>query len=264
MHAHEHVLAIGNVALDEGNVMLAVEIVDEAISGEISVLRRHFHTGSLPNKIFVGLAIVLQILDGDKAEAPFLRQLAKLGGAHHGAVFAHNLAAEADFLQARQAAEIDGGFGVAIALEHAVFLREQREHMPRATKILRLCFLVHTGACGDAAFFGRNTGGRGNVVDGNGERCFVVVGVGGDHLRQAEPLDVLGAHRHADQALGVGRHKIHVLGGRKFCSTDEIAFVFAIGIVGDENELAGAQIRQRFFDGIKGCHNESSLKAVFG
>ena len=142
MHAHEHVLAIGNVALDEGNVMLAVEIVDKTISGEIAVLRRHFHAGSLLNKIFVGLAIVLQILDGDEAEAPFLRQVGKLGGAHHGAVFAHDLTAEANFLQARQAAEIDGGFGVAIALEHAVFFASSGTYAPDG-EILRLCFLVH-------------------------------------------------------------------------------------------------------------------------
>ena len=92
----------------------------------------------------------------------------------------------------------------------------------------------------------------------------MVVGIGGDHLRQAELLNIFRAHRHADQALGVGRHEIHVLSGRKFCSTDEIAFVFAIGIVSDENELAGAQVGQCFFDGIKGCHNDLSLKAVFG
>ena len=137
VYAAEHVLSVADLALDEGDVMLAVELVDEAVSAEIAVFGRQAHRGDLLDQLFVAFAVALQILDGDEFYVVFFRQLKKLRRAHHGAVLAHDLAAQAALLETGQAAEIHRRFGVAVALQDAVFSGQQREHVPRTAKILR-------------------------------------------------------------------------------------------------------------------------------
>ena len=114
-----------------------------------------------------------------------------------------------------------------------------------------------------ATFYGGDAGGGVDVVDGNGERRFMVVCVVGNHLRQSQPDDVVVAHGHADQSLGSTRHEIDVLRGGKLSGTDEVALVFPIRIVCHQNALAVAQILQRLFDGvIFNCHRNDLLRWI--
>ena len=93
----------------------------------------------------------------------------------------------------------------------------------------------------------------------------MVVGIAGDHLRQGELGDVLVVHGHANEAFGVGRHEVDVLGRGKLARTDEVAFVFTIGIVGDEDDLAGAKVFKRLFNGVERMgHDVSSLSEAKG
>ena len=194
-------------------------------------------------------AVFLQVFDRDERQAPFFGLLGEFACAHHGAVVAHDFAAQAALLKAGEAAQIDGRFGVPIALEHAARFGEQGEHVPRAAEILRLGVGVDALHGRDRSLGSGNARGRVNVVDRYGEGRFVVVGVAGDHLRQGELGDVLVVHGHADEALGVGCHEVDVLGGGELRRANEVAFVFAFGVVGAHDESAGAQLIERVFDG---------------
>ena len=70
----------------------------------------------------------------------------------------------------------------------------------------------------------------------------MVVGIAGDHLRQGELGDVLVVHGHANEAFGVGCHEVDVLGGGELRRANEVAFAFALGVVGTHDEAAGAQL----------------------
>ena len=60
-----------------------------------------------------------ELLDGDDRDAVALAELEESGQAHHAAVLGDDLGDRADRLQPGEAHEVDGGLGVARALEHA-------------------------------------------------------------------------------------------------------------------------------------------------
>ena len=198
----------------------------------------------------MALAVGLQVLDGDEFQPPFSGHLLQLGGAHHGAVLPHDLAAQAHFLQAGQPHQVHGGLGVAVALQHAVVLGQQGEHVAGAAEVLGLGVGVHALHGGDGALGGRDAGGGVHMVDGDGEGGLMVVCVPGDHLGELELLDVLIGHGHTDEALAVGGHEVHVLGGGKLGGADEVALIFPVGIVGAEDHAALPQFFQGFLDGV--------------
>ena len=98
------------------------------------------------------------------------------------------------------------------------------------------------------------------MVNGNGERGFMVVGVVRNHLRQSQPDNVVMVHGHADQSLCGTCHEVDVFRGGKLSGTDEVALVFPIRIVCHQNALAVPQVLQSFFNGvICNCHRNDLL-----
>ena len=71
-----------------------------------------------------------------------------------------------------------------------------------------------------------------------------------NHLRQAQFIYVFLADRQADQALGIGEHKVDIFGCAELGSADKVAFVFPFGIVCNDDNLASLQCLDSFFDGI--------------
>ena len=76
-----------------------------------------------------------------------------------------------------------------------------------------------------------------HMVDRDRERGVVVVGVDLYHLLETETECNLLTHRCADQALGMGRHKVDVLGRGKLCRADEVVLVFAVRVINGEDEV---------------------------
>src|SRR6266487_4424691 len=62
-----------------------------------------------------------------------------------------------------------------------------------------------------------------------------------------EGLAALGRERHADEPAGVRRHEVDHLGGHLFGRTDQIPFVLAPLVIGHDDELTGADVRDRLF-----------------
>ena len=111
-------------------------------------------------------------------------------------------------------------------------------------------------------FYGGNARRRIDVVDGDGEGRFVIVRIVAYHRRQAELTGVFDAHGHADEALAVRCHKVHVFCRAVLGGADKVAFIFSIRVVGDDDDMPGLQFFDCFFYGIEFsvflCHNKTS------
>ena len=165
MHAHEHVFSVADIAFHKRHMVFAVERVAEAVCDERAVCGRHFGRRDGLDQMVVRFAVFLQVLDCDERQAPFFGFFSELACAHHGAVVAHDFAAQAALLKASEAAQIDGRFGVPIALEHAARFGEQGEHVPRTAEILRLGVGVDALHGRNRSLGGGNARGRVDVVD---------------------------------------------------------------------------------------------------
>lgn len=75
-------------------------------------------------------------------------------------------------------------------------------------------------------------------VDGDGVSGAAGILRVGDHGRKLEGVGAGAVHGHADVARRVADHPGHLLGCDIFGGDDEITFVFARGVVEDEEELA--------------------------
>ena len=73
------------------------------------------------------------------------------------------------------------------------------------------------------------------------------------HLLQAEFVAEFSAHRHTDQSLGFTCHEIYIFLCRKFCRTDQIAFVLSVRIINDQN----------YFPSLKSCNASSTVPISF-
>ena len=247
MDTAEDILSVTDLSLDQSDMVLAVQAVDKAVGTEITVFGGKIDFGHLLNQVIMALAIVLELLDAHKSDAPFLCQLFELRSTHHGTVLAHDLAAKTACMKSCQAAQIHCGLSVAVPLQDTVWLCQKREHMAGSAEILRFRAFLYNSHCCHGTLFRGDACGRGDMIDGDRKRCLMVVCVGADHLRDLQTSDIFLGHGHADQAFAVRRHKIDILCGRKLCRTDKIAFVFAVGIIHNENDLAVPEILQCLF-----------------
>ena len=172
----------------------------------------------------------------------------------HGAVLAHDLAAQAAFMKARQAAEIHSGLCVSVPLQNPVGLGQEREHMAGSAEILRLCIFLHTGHRCHGALLGGDSGRRRDMIDRDRESGLMIIRVGAHHLRNLKFADIFFGHRHADQTFAVCCHKVDVFCRGKFRSTDKITFIFPVGIIHDQNDLAVSEILQCLFNRFELIH----------
>src|SRR6185436_20677117 len=115
----EHVLLALDVALDERDMVLAGERLAEGDGGEVSVRRREPHRGHPLDELLRLPPVLDQILDRDHLDPMLLAVRDEVGDTGHRPVLAHDLADDPGGIEAREAGEVDGGLGLAGALEHA-------------------------------------------------------------------------------------------------------------------------------------------------
>jgi hypothetical protein len=82
-------------------------------------------------------------------------------------------------------------------------------------------------------------------VDGFAESGAVLRRVLAGHGADAQVFEALVGHGEADQAASVLGHEVDGFGGDSFRSEGQVAFVFAVFVVDDDDHAAGAD----FFDG---------------
>ena len=251
MDTAEHRLAVREVAHRQGYMVLTVRDIFIAVNRELAVLRRELRLGFLFDQGFRFQARTDQLFDRDDLDVVLLREFIELGRAHHRAVVTHDLAAEAAFLQAGEAHQVDGRFRVAGALQDTAFSGLERKHMARAAEVFRFRVFLDTLHRGQGALHGRDSGRRVDMIDRNGEGRRVVVGVVLDHLLESELHGQFVAHRHTDESLRIARHEVDVLCRGVLGRADQVTFVLAVRVVDHEDDASGAQVVEGFRDGCQ-------------
>ncbi len=79
----------------------------------------------------------------------------------------------------------------------------------------------------------------------------VILRVLGDHLFDAQLFQSLEGGRDADQAAAIFGHEVDVLRGDTFGGHDEVAFVFAAGIIDHHHHAALAQVGEDRFNRVE-------------
>ena len=107
--------------------------------------------------------------------------------------------------------------------------------MPGPHKIGRLAVGIENFEDRRRSFLGRNARAAAFMIDRHGESRLQRGGIVLHHQRQIEPLGHLGQNRHAELTPPVGNHEIDYLRGHFFGRADEIALVFAVFGVNDDD-----------------------------
>ena len=125
------------------------------------------------------------------------------GSAGHRAVVAHDLADHAGRVEAGEPREIDGGLGLAGALQHAARPRPERLDVARLDEVVAVLGRVDRYVDRARAVVRRDAGRDAltrldRVHEGRAERCLVVLG----HRAEAELVAALLGEAEADEAAG--------------------------------------------------------------
>ena len=251
MDADEHVLAVGDVAADQRDVLLVVELVLEHVNREIAVIASaasptatRLTSDSVRIRYLMRSAIVII------SRPCFFANFVSSRHARHRAVFVHDFADDAGRIQPGDAREVDGRFGLTRAHHHAAGARAQRKHVAGPRQIGRAASPDRSRARTVAA---RSPAEMPVVV-----RPFASIGTQNavskrdgvlrDHQRDLELVEPLRRHRQADQAAAVSRHEVDRLGRDLLGGDRQIALVLAILVVDDDDHPAGADRVDRVLD----------------
>jgi hypothetical protein len=228
------------VATDKRQVHGIADVVMKGHDAEVAKFRRHqAFTDTLDRGFMLG-TVADEIGDGANLESMPVGELLQFRQARHGAVFIHNLANDARGFQSRHAREIHAGLGVSGARQHTAALRHQWKDMPRLYDIARYGIAFDCRLDGACAVGSGNAGGNAlRRFDGNGEIGRTPVMRVADHERQVQLTATFLGQGEADQSAAVTRHEVDVFRTRMHGGHHEVAFVFAVFVV-HQNDHATA------------------------
>src|SRR5439155_6716725 len=169
--------------------------------------------------------------------------------AGHRPVVVHDLADDACGVEPREPGEVDRGLGLARPLESSALARSQREDVSGLNQILRPLARVdrHLDRAGAVVRRDPRRDSLARLVrnrEGRTELRLVSRG----HRPELELGAALLGEAEADQAATVRRHEVDRLGRRELGRDRQVALVFAVGRVHDDDELALANVLDRFLD----------------
>ena len=125
------------VAVHERDVLLLVDVVLVADDAPRSVIGRQPRLGDAMHETLVLEPVRDELRDRDERDAVLLRELLELRTARRRSVLVEDLANHSRRQASGQPREIDRGFGVSDALEHAAVARAQRKHVAAVAEIAR-------------------------------------------------------------------------------------------------------------------------------
>ncbi len=254
VHPHEHRLVAGHVTAHECQMGLAVERALERVTAEVAPHRGHARVGDVFDELFVAESVPHQVGDRDEPQAVLVRESAQVVAACHLAAVEDQFAQHAGGRASGEAGEVDGGLGVAGALQHTALAGAQREDVPGS--IERPCAEVDVGESpqrgGPVA---RRDAGRGALgeIDADGESSAVRLGVlrRHHHRRQIEIVAAFTGETHADHPGRVPHEERERLGCGGVGGHDQVAFVLAVLVVRDHHDLTAGDGGDRVLDGVE-------------
>ncbi|MNZ88693.1 hypothetical protein D3C78_1075910 [compost metagenome] len=203
--------------------------------------------------VFGAQAIVDQVGDGADPDPVLAREHFQVRAPGHGAVIVHHFDDHRGGRMAGQARQVAAGFGMAGAGQHAAFAGAQREDMARLHDVGGAGVGGDGGGDGACTISSRDTGGdTDGGLDGHGEGGAEHAAVARHHLLQAQAFAVLVGQGQADQATGFAGHEADRLGRAAVGGQQQVAFVFPVLIVDQQDHFAEAVIFDDFFDAVEG------------
>ncbi|ESQ02624.1 GTP cyclohydrolase/3,4-dihydroxy-2-butanone 4-phosphate synthase bi-functional protein [Streptomyces sp. PVA_94-07] len=251
---HQDVLAVAEVAVDEGDVLDAVDRGAVTVGGEVAGGGGQPDGGLAADGRLAAAAVGDQVLDGDDRQAVLAGEGDQFGQAQHGAVLARDLHDGPGGAQSGEPGEVDGGLGVAGPDQDSAGLGAQREDVAGADQVAGGGRRVGEQPQGGGAVGGGDAGGDavgGAAVDRDGEGRLHGLGVGGDHLRQVEPVQVRSFQGRADQSAALAHHEGDDLGGGLLGGDDEVTLVLAVLVVHHDDGPAGGDVGDGLLDRVE-------------
>ena len=188
-------------------------------------------------------AVADELGDGEDPEAVLGAERDEVGDARHFAVVAHDFADDAGGIEAGQARQVDGGFGLAGAHQHAALARAQREDVAGTGEIGGGGFGIDGGADGVGAVGGGDAGGDAFAgFDGLSEGGAEARGVLLRHGEEAQVVGALFGEGQADEAAAVAGHEVDGFGRDVLGGQGQVAFVLAVLVIDHDHHAAGADL----------------------
>ena len=188
---------------------------------------------------------------GNRADfqAVFVGEADQVRQTGHRAVFLEYFADDRRRLQAGHLRQIATGFGMSGAHQHAAVAGGNREDVAGLDDVFRPGITCHGGLDGARTVMRRNAGGNALCrFDGNGEGSVVRTAVVARHRREAQLPGTGGGDGQADQAACVRGHEVDGFGRDVFGRENQIAFVFTVFFIHQDDHAPGTHFRQNFLD----------------
>ena len=250
VHPHQHLGPVPHVPVHQRDVLRRVHIVAVAEDAELAVGGGQPRLGHPMHQPLVGQPVRHELRHRNEREPVPGRDALEIGPPRHRPVGVQYLADHARRVEPREARQVHARLGLADALQHAPRPRPQREHVPGTPQVGRHRGGIDRDADGRCAV-GRGDAGRhpeaGRRVDRDGEGRLVRLGILLGHLGEPQGLAPLRHQREADEPTPVRRHEVDHLGRDRFGGADQVALVLAGFVVGDDHQLARADVR----DGLR-------------
>ena len=252
MHAYQRGLVRGDFSVNQGQVKSPVQLGFIKVAGKVPVVCGHVDGFHQPDLLFLSPAVFNELGYGAGFQPMFFLEFSQVPDAGHGPVFLHDFTADAGGLEARHVHEVNGGFRMAGAAQHAAGNGAERECVPRLYKVVDRGFGVRQRADGEGPLRGadscRDVMGR---IHGDGECGGHVFPVDGGHERELEGVRPFRGKRCADEAPGVGDHEVDGFRCSEFGGNNQVCLVFAPGVVRNDDHPALPYFFHGFFNGAE-------------
>jgi len=180
-----------------------------------------------------------QIGNGADLEAVFGGELEQIRQARHRAVVFDDLADHGGWRKACQRGQVATRLGVACAHHHAARLSHDREYVTRLDDVVGPRFTRYGHLDSAGAIGGGNAGGHAlSGFDAYGEGRAVLGAVAMRHQRQIQAATPVLGERQANQTATEARHEINGLRRDEIGGEYQVAFVFAIFFVDQDDHAA--------------------------
>src|SRR6266446_1623748 len=250
MDAHQGRFRAFEITAHQRDVLVVVHVAGVGDHAEIAKARWQDSFRDTANVALMLHAVADEVRHREHFQIVFLAKFNKLRHAGHGAVFVHDFADDAGGAHSGDAREVHARFGLAGADKDAALARAKREDVAGAREILGPGFGIDRGEDGDGAVGSADAGGDAKArVDRFRERRSVHGGVNRRHEGQVQLIAALFGEWKADQAATVLSHEVDGVRGDFLGCHGEIAFVFAVLVVNEDDHAALANFFDGFFDG---------------
>ena len=231
-------------------MLVVIHVVVVGDGGELPEIGGQLDGGPAVHKGLVPQPMFHQVGDGGDLDIMFRGEFLQVRHPGHGAVVLHDLADHRRAFQTGQAGQVHGALGLPGAHQHPAFAGPDGKDVPRAHQVFGLGIVRHRGEDGGGPVRGGNPGGDSPPgLDGHGERGLEARLVVPHHLGQLQALDDLRRQGQADEPPPEAGHEIDGLGRDLLRRHGEVAFVFPVLVVHQDDHLPLADILYRFFNG---------------